>query len=99
MGPNLPDTERAGFLMCTVPLGGNEPHTQQKYFISDFYFFKYIILFAPLSTFFFFFLVCRQSHNKYSSGWSRTPYVDQAGLETQEICLPLPPKCWIKHIF
>ena len=27
---------------------------------------------------------------------TRTNYVDQAGLELTEFCLPLPPKCWDK---
>jgi hypothetical protein len=31
---------------------------------------------------------------RQGSDCPETYYVEQAGLELTEICLPLPPKCW-----
>jgi hypothetical protein len=42
----------------------------------------------------FFFKFCYVSRKSLSTGWPRTQYVDQAGLELSEIHLPLPPEFW-----
>ena len=33
-----------------------------------------------------------------SHGWTGTCYLDQASLKFTELCLCLPPKCWIKSM-
>uniref|UniRef100_A0A8C8W738 SKP1 component POZ domain-containing protein n=1 Tax=Peromyscus maniculatus bairdii TaxID=230844 RepID=A0A8C8W738_PERMB len=39
--------------------------------------------------------IAEQSVSLFNSpGCPGTPFVDQAGLELSEICLPLSPKCW-----